>query len=112
MFGTQAPVKVIHHALFERRVLATVGLQLDGVVDTLDLSRQVRGVDVLGGHSLEMVCERELGLRLDKREQASSWSRRPLSEEQLRYAALDAEVLLSLRRALIAVAAPAPEVRS
>ena len=43
-----------------------------------------------------MVCERELGMGLDKSSQTSDWARRPLSAEQLRYAALDAEVLLAL----------------
>lgn len=45
---------------------------------------------------MAMVCERELGIALDKNEQTSDWAQRPLSDEQLRYAALDAEVLLAL----------------
>ncbi len=48
-----------------------------------------------------MVCERELGISLDKGEQTSNWSRRPLDADQLRYAALDAEVLLQLFDRLI-----------
>ena len=43
-----------------------------------------------------MVCERELGIALDKSSQTSNWSRRPLNGDQLRYAALDAELLLAL----------------
>lgn len=91
-----APLKVIHNARFERRVLATLGIALDGVFDTLEASRRVRGVDALGGHGLAMVCERELGISLDKAEQTSNWSRRPLDADQLNYAALDAELLLPL----------------
>jgi ribonuclease D len=90
------PVKVIHNARFERRILATMGVALDGVFDTLEASRRARGPDVLGGHSLAMVCERELGIMLDKSAQTSEWSRRPLTAEQLAYAALDAEVLVAL----------------
>jgi len=90
------PLKVIHNARFERRVLASVGITLDGVFDTLEASRHARGPDALGGHSLAMVCERELGIALDKSSQTSNWSRRPLDSDQLRYAALDAEVLLAL----------------
>jgi ATP-dependent Lhr-like helicase len=93
--GTR-PTKVIHNARFERRVLAAVGIILDGVFDTLEASRRARGADVPGGHSLAMVCERELGISLDKSSQTSNWSRRPLDADQLRYAALDAEVLLQL----------------
>jgi ATP-dependent Lhr-like helicase len=93
--GTR-PVKVIHNARFERRALAAIGIALDGVFDTLEASRRSRGTEALGGHSLAMVCERELGISLDKSSQTSNWSRRPLDADQLRYAALDAEVLVSL----------------
>ncbi|MDX9722232.1 MAG: DEAD/DEAH box helicase [Myxococcota bacterium] len=96
VFGGAHPVKVIHNARFERRVLSAVGLALDGVFDTLEASKRAHGADAFGGHSLASVCERELGAPLDKSEQTSIWSRRPLSPEQLRYAALDAEVLLRL----------------
>jgi hypothetical protein len=90
------PQKVIHNARFERRMLARVGVGLLGVIDTLEMSRRVCGPDALGGHSLGMVCERELGIVMDKSMQTSNWSQRPLQAEQLRYAALDAEILLNL----------------
>ncbi|NPC68934.1 DEAD/DEAH box helicase [Corallococcus exiguus] len=91
-----APLKIIHNARFERRVLAAIGITLVGVFDTLEASRRARGTDALGGHSLAMVCERELGIVLDKSSQTSNWSRRPLDAGQLNYAALDAEILLAL----------------
>jgi len=88
--------KLIHNAPFETRVLAACGLPLAGVVDTLSLSRRLRGRSIPGGHALAVVCERELGRPLDKTEQTSNWQRRPLSRSQVAYAALDAEVLLKL----------------
>lgn len=91
-----SPLKVIHNARFERRVLASIGIALDGVYDTREASRRARGTDAPGGHGLATVCERELGLVLSTSEQVSDWSRRPLDAEQLLYAALDAEVLLAL----------------
>ena len=57
---------------------------------------RVRVETKLGGHSLGMVCKRELGISLDEAEQSSNWSRRPLDADQLNYAALNAEVLLAL----------------
>ena len=93
--GTK-PFKVIHNARFEHRVFASLGITLDGVFDTLEVSRRIRGEDALGGHSLAAVCERELGIALDKSAQTSNWSRRPLAADQLRYASLDVEVLISL----------------
>ena len=96
VFADKAVVKVIHNATFERSVLGRHGLLLESVVDTLRVSRRVRGTKILGGHSLKAVCARELTVALDKSEQVSDWSRRPLSQRQVAYAALDAEVLLQL----------------
>jgi len=96
VLGDPAVVKVIHNATFERSVLSRHGFTISGVLDTLYVSRKVRGARIDGGHSLKAVCDRELGLLLDKSEQVSDWSRRPLSERQVAYAALDAEVLLQL----------------
>ncbi|MTD57405.1 DEAD/DEAH box helicase [Amycolatopsis pithecellobii] len=87
-------IKLIHNATFERNVLGRYGYSLEGVLDTRDTSRQLRSTAT--GHSLREVCARELGVKLDKREQASDWTRRPLTDSQETYAALDAEVLLRL----------------
>jgi len=99
VFANEAFTKLIHNAKFEREVLGQYGLELNGVVDTIDLSRRKHPEDGKR-HDLKSVCERELGRTLDKRMQASDWSMRPLSPEQVEYAALDAEVLLSLSRGL------------
>jgi hypothetical protein len=45
-----------------------------------------------GNLGLARCCERYLGKPLDKSEQCSQWTRRPLSPEQRMYAALDAHV--------------------
>ena len=50
-------------------------------------------------HTLREVCRRDLGIEVDKAEQASDWARRPLSAAQVRYAALDVTALLALRHA-------------
>lgn len=96
VFASSRPAKVIHNARFESRVLASAGLDLRNIFDTMVISKRLRGKDTLGGHSLAMVCERELGVALDKSEQTSNWMRRPLTQSQLAYAALDVEVLLEL----------------
>jgi ATP-dependent Lhr-like helicase len=93
-------VKVIHNARFERRILAKQGLEIAHVFDTLEASRRQHGRDVLGGHGLGAVVARELQLQLDKTSQTSNWTRRPLSPEQVAYAAADVEVLIHLDRKL------------
>jgi len=95
-------LKVIHNASFERSVLSKLNLTLVNVFDTLTASRRIRGKHVEGGHGLAAVCERELGRSVDKTEQTSDWTRRPLSQRQVAYAALDGEVLLELHRTFAA----------
>lgn len=86
--------KLIHYASFEREVLGRYSFALEAVIDTRDVSRDLRRA--ARGHSLAEVCARELGMELDKSEQTGDWTRRPLTESQVTYAALDAEVLLRL----------------
>lgn len=90
-------IKVIHHAPFERSVLAKHQMSLNNVIDTCTVSRKHYG-KVPGGHSLRAVCQREFGLDMDKTQQTSRWNNRPLSAAQLEYAALDAEILIHLYR--------------
>ncbi|MCG8417459.1 MAG: DEAD/DEAH box helicase [Proteobacteria bacterium] len=88
--------KISHNASFEARMLAKLGFDIANPFDTLAASRRIHGKDALGGHGLAVVCERELGVTLSKAEQTSDWTRRPLTDAQLRYAAVDAEILLDL----------------
>ncbi|NLV40000.1 MAG: methyltransferase domain-containing protein [Candidatus Hydrogenedentes bacterium] len=91
-------LKIIHNADFEREMLARHAIKLDGVYDTLAASRKKHRKGGVSGHKLGDVCERELGIYLDKALQLSDWTVRPLSPDQLNYAAVDAEVMLLLHR--------------
>ncbi|MFN7624233.1 MAG: HRDC domain-containing protein [Acidobacteriota bacterium] len=86
-------VMAAHNARFDEGVLRRAGFDPDGFVDTLKLSRRTLTLD---SHSLAAISEHLFNLRLDKTYQRSDWSRRPLSREQLYYAALDAVVALHL----------------
>ncbi len=91
--------KIIHNAQFEEQMFAKHGIRIHNVFDTLIVSRKKHRKGVEGGHKLDDVCERELGIYLDKTLQTSDWTTRPLSPAQLAYAAVDAEVLVDLYRA-------------
>jgi hypothetical protein len=95
IFESPAIVKVIHNATFERSVLARANIALANMFDTLVASRRIRG-RLAEGHSLAAVCRRELDKVLDKSQQTSDWTRRPLTDAQIAYAALDVEVLVQL----------------
>ena len=86
-----------HNARFDEGVLRQAGFDPAGFVDTLKLSRRTL---TLESHSLAAVASHLFDLRLDKTYQRSDWRRRPLSRDQLYYAALDAVVALRLFREL------------
>lgn len=89
-------VKIIHNASFEKKVFKVFGYEIINVYDTLSASRKIRGRKLAGGHSLKQVALRELNIEMDKGEQVSNWQKRPLTESQINYAALDSEVLIYL----------------
>jgi len=86
-------VKAIHNAAFDAvKLLRHYGIATSPIHDTMIAARK-------GGDrecSLKVQAGRHLGITLDKGEQRGDWSRRPLSPEQLEYAALDALCTLLL----------------
>lgn len=84
------PQLIAHNAKFEEKQFARYGIKLRGVVDTLTQARALR--PDLPNHTLQTVCRHVLELQLDKTEQTGDWARRPLTDSQLVYARLDAEI--------------------
>jgi ribonuclease D len=90
------PEWVLHAASQDLACLAELGLRPASLFDT-ELAGRLAGLPRVG---LGPLVERLLGLRLEKGHGAADWSRRPLPEDWLVYAALDVEVLLELRDVL------------
>lgn len=86
-------IKAIHNASFDAiRIARYFNIHTSPIHDTMLAARR-------SGErrwSLKAQVEAHLGILLDKQEQRSDWSRRPLASEQLRYAALDASCTLLL----------------
>ncbi len=79
-------VKIIHNAGFDAaRLNKHYDFSLTPVFDTMLAARRSRERK----YSLKAQAETHLALRLDKSAQTSDWSRRPLDNRQLYYAALD-----------------------
>jgi ribonuclease D len=89
---------VLHAASQDLACLAEVGLVPSAVFDT-ELAGRLAGFERVG---LGAMVENVLGYRLEKGHSAADWSTRPLPRDWLVYAALDVEVLLELRDALVA----------
>src|SRR3954468_17897779 len=89
---------ILHAATQDLPCLRELGMNPDKLFDT-ELAARLAGLPRVG---LAAVIENLLGFTLAKEHSAADWSTRPLPEPWLRYAALDVEVLIELREALIA----------
>lgn len=96
LMENDAVEKVIHNAFFEEQMLGKHGIRIHNVFDTLHHSRSKHKKSPGLSHKLGDVCERELGIYLDKSNQTSDWTLRPLAADQILYAAIDVEVLVDL----------------
>jgi ribonuclease D len=84
---------VLHAASQDLGPLAEIGMTPTTLFDT-ELAGRLLGRPRVG---LATLMETELGVRLAKEHSAVDWSRRPIPEGWLLYAALDVELLLELR---------------
>jgi ribonuclease D len=90
---------VLHGADYDVRCLKReYGWRLPRLFDTMAAARRL-GAPGLG---LSALVEAHFGVRLSKAHQRSDWGHRPLTGEQLAYAALDTHYLLPLRDRLVA----------
>ncbi|MBW0131106.1 HRDC domain-containing protein [Pseudonocardia oceani] len=90
------PEWVLHAASQDLACLAETGLAPSRLFDT-ELAGRLAGLPRVG---LGPMVENLLGLALEKGHGAADWSRRPLPQDWLVYAALDVEVLVELRDVL------------
>ncbi|MHA7207699.1 HRDC domain-containing protein [Arthrobacter sp. MDT1-65] len=84
---------ILHAASQDLPCLSELGMWPDRLFDT-ELAARLAGLPRVG---LAAVIESQLGFSLAKEHSAADWSKRPLPEPWLRYAALDVEVLPELR---------------
>ncbi|MEZ4334984.1 MAG: HRDC domain-containing protein [Myxococcota bacterium] len=91
-------VRVLFHAAeYDIYVLKRdCGFEFKNLFDTM-VSAQLLGYPAIG---LSALVEKHFGVSLPKDEQRSDWSRRPLTDKQLRYAASDVHYLIQLAETL------------
>ena len=98
VFSDPNILKIFHNANFDMGMLITnYGARFVRIYDTM-LGSQTLSVGIRAhdkSHSLYDVCLRYLGIELNKEQQRSDWSGE-LTEEQMKYAATDVDVLHDL----------------
>lgn len=92
---------VLHAADQDLPCLAEIGMRPTSLYDT-ELAGRLANFDRV---NLAAMVQRLLGLQLTKGHGAADWSKRPLPDDWLNYAALDVEVLVELRDAIAGVLA-------
>jgi ribonuclease D len=93
ILANQGILKVLHGGDYDVRLLKKVfQFDLHNLADTM-IAAQLAGRQRVG---LADLLQEELGVHVDKRYQRANWGKRPLSEDMLRYAALDTAYLLPL----------------
>ncbi len=95
LFGAPWLPPIFHDASGDLMVLKRLyGRLPEAIIDTL-LASQALG---MGTPNLRFLTEHLLGWRMDKAPQQSNWLRRPLSDAQFEYAALDVFALPHIER--------------
>jgi ribonuclease D len=92
VLGASGPVKIIHDASFDARILARRGIVLQRVFDT-SIAARFLGESATG---LSSLLARYLDVRLDKEPQMADWGVRPLGERELEYLVRDVAHLEAL----------------
>ncbi|WP_162053544.1 ribonuclease D [Pontibacter pamirensis] len=89
--------KIIHHANNDILLLDKLGCNIRGVMDT-DVAAKILNYE---RSSLATVMKEEFSQEVDKSQQSSNWNKRPLTEAQLIYAAIDVIYLHQVKERLV-----------
>lgn len=91
-------IKIFHNAKYDIQVFLSQGMSVNqSIFDTMLAQQLLYAGKERFGASLQDIAKEYLGVDLDKEEQKSDWGSSDLTESQLRYSALDAQILLPLR---------------
>jgi len=90
--------KIIHHSNNDIMLLSKLGCQIKGVLDT-DVAAKLLNYE---RSSLATVLKEDFAIEIDKSQQSSNWNKRPLTGDQLHYAAIDVIYLHRIKNHLIA----------
>lgn len=97
LFGNKDITKIIHHSNNDILLLDKMGCRIQNVMDT-DVAAKILNYE---RSSLATVLKEEFQIDIDKSQQSSNWNKRPLTEAQLQYAAIDVIYLHRIKAKLL-----------
>lgn len=97
LFSAPGITKIIHHSNNDILLLDKMGCNVKGIMDT-DVAAKILNYE---RSSLATVLKEEFSKEIDKSQQSSNWNKRPLTEQQLRYAAIDVIYLHKIKKKLL-----------
>ncbi|WP_162428484.1 ribonuclease D [Pontibacter pudoricolor] len=98
LLENKAIMKIIHHSNNDILLLDKMGCSIQNVMDT-DVAAKILNYE---RSSLATVLKEEFNIEIDKSQQSSNWNKRPLTEQQLQYAAIDVVYLHEVKDKLLA----------
>lgn len=98
LFRDSAIAKIIHHSNNDILLLDKLGCNIRNIIDT-DVAAKLLNYEK---SSLATVLKEEFDIEIDKSQQSSNWNKRPLTDEQLVYAAIDVIYLHQVKDKLVA----------
>lgn len=97
LLGTEGNETVIHDADYDLRLLKRMyGFRVRHIFDTLIAAELVNEPEL----GLASLMKKHFNIQLDKRYQKADWTKRPLTQGMLEYAAMDTRNLIALRDVL------------
>ncbi|MBP8823877.1 MAG: HRDC domain-containing protein [Flavobacteriales bacterium] len=94
LLGSVQGETVVHDADFDLRLLKRMyGFRVRHIFDTLIAAELINEPEL----GLASLLRKYFGIQLDKRYQKADWTKRPLTEGMLEYAAMDTRHLIALR---------------
>ncbi|MER2999377.1 ribonuclease D [Pontibacter populi] len=97
LMENKAIMKIIHHSNNDILLLDKLGCSIQNVMDT-DVAAKILNYE---RSSLATVLKEEFNIEIDKSQQSSNWNKRPLTEQQLQYAAIDVVYLHEVKDKLL-----------
>ncbi|WP_299756175.1 ribonuclease D [uncultured Pontibacter sp.] len=97
LLENSAITKIIHHSNNDILLLDKLGCNIKGVMDT-DVAAKILNYE---RSSLATVLKEEFSMEIDKSQQSSNWNKRPLTDAQLQYAAIDVIYLHRIKSKLV-----------